>query len=401
MTNFEDSKVLKYISDNHIIDYSEVVKGIELMERKALLEKHNYAIWQNDRGEWFTYLPDIKKGRVQRQRRTREEIEDLIVEFYRVKIYIADVFKQWSVMKLEYGEIQKQTYDRYCTDFERFFKEDKPICRKQIRYITEEDLEHFVRMSIREHSLTAKGFSNLRTLIVGMFKYAKKRNMTTISISRFFGDLELPRTVFAKRYKPRENEVFIEDEIPVITDYLKNNVDIWNMGLLLQFQTGMRIGELCVLERSDIRPRSILVNKTEVKYKDDEGKWKVKVKQFAKTEAGNREIVIPKTAFWTLEMINQLNPNGEYLFMNNGKRIRENTFNKRLDTVCKRLGLNHRTTHKIRKTYGTTLLDSGVPDAMVAEQMGHSDIATTRRLYYLSNKTTATKIKELDRAIGF
>lgn len=36
--------------------------------------------------------------------------------------------------------------------------------------------------------------------------------------------------------------------------------------------------------------------------------------------------------------------------------------------------------HKIRKTYGTTLLDNQVAETLVANQMGHSDVITTKNI---------------------
>lgn len=62
-------------------------------------------------------------------------------------------------------------------------------------------------------------------------------------MTKFFGDLELPNNIFEKKIVNKDTEVFKENEIQVITSYLRNHADIWNMGLLLQFQTGMRIGE--------------------------------------------------------------------------------------------------------------------------------------------------------------
>lgn len=100
-------------------------------------------------------------------------------------------------------------------------------------------------------------------------------------------------------------------------------------------------------------------------------------------------------------LIVYLTGSSSYLFMNNGKRIRENTFNKRLSSICDILKIDHRSTHKIRKTYGTTLLDNNVDDSIVSEQMGHSDIATTRKLYYFCNKSEKTKIVQINNAINF
>lgn len=390
-----------------IISFDEISMSVEEMRRKEILSNHPYSIWYCESDNlWKTYLPDSSKknGRVFRKRKTREEIEDVVIQYYdnqQQEIYIRDVFKEWSESKLSYGEIQKQSYDRYCTDFQRFFPSNHSICRKKFKNITYDDLTDFIKSTIHDKHLTRKTFSGLRLLIRGIFKYGKSKGYTDLSMAEFFGDLELPNNIFEKKIIDKQNEIFTEEEIPILTNYLKHNIDIWNMGLLLQLQTGMRIGELSALKPADVHSQYIRVCRTEVKYKNDEGKWQVEIKEFAKTDAGNRELYFPDSVKWTLAQVQRLNPQGEYLFMNRGKRIRENTFNKRLSTVCDILKINHRSTHKIRKTYGTTLLDNDVNDSIVSEQMGHSDISTTRKLYYFCNKSEKTKIAQIQKAINF
>ena len=193
----------------------------------------------------------------------------------------------------------------------------------------------------------------------------------------------------------------MEDEIPAVLDYLRKNPDIYNLGILLVFQTGLRVGELSALKASDISKQNIRVSRTEIKYRDENGKWKLKVDDHTKTEAGTRDIIIPTSALDTIEAIKKLNPNGEYLFESRGKRIRGNTFNKRVTSMCNKLDMPHRSIHKVRKTYGTTLLDNNVDEAFVKEQMGHSDIATTRKLYYFSNKAENHKKEQIEKAVCF
>ena len=77
-----------------------------------------------------------------------------------------------------YGEIQKQSYDRYKTDFDRFFVNNeyfKNFCDRKVRYITEDDLEEFIKVSISKMNLTQKAYSGLRTIVNGIFKYSKKK----------------------------------------------------------------------------------------------------------------------------------------------------------------------------------------------------------------------------------
>ena len=395
---------IQYAIDNGIIDAQEVLIAVESMKRKELLAKHPYSIWQNKDGKWLTYLYDEEGNKQIRRRNSKEDLEEFLVEYYRKKvheIYLKDMFEMWIKEKIEYGEIQKQSYDRYRTDFLRFFKTDASVCRKQFRNINELDLEDHLKRLIKENGLTRKVFSGVVTILNGTFKYGKKHGYTDFSISGFFGDLQIPKSIFKRKTVEKRNEVFDEDETSRVISYLRENADIWNLGLLLQFQTGMRIGEIAALKREDVENDCIHVRRTEIKVKDEEDHCSVSVSELTKTEAGCREIIIPSKTRWTLDKILELNPNGEYLFMSNGIRVRETTFNKRLERVCDKLGIQRRSTHKIRKTYGTALLDGGVNDSFVAEQMGHTDVATTRKLYYYSNKNRVNKKNQIENAIDF
>ena len=403
-TNVSDKKeILQYAVDSGIINLESIKNVVDDMTKKEILAQHKYAIVQGSDGRWSTRVPLDDGTSAVRHRKTREELEDYLVNYYKElkkSIYIKEVFWKWMNEKLDYGEIKKQSYDKYCAEFKRFFTKDSFICIKKMKNITEEDLERFIKTTIRDMELTRKAYSGLVTLLNGIFKYGKKMGCTTISISTFIKDLYLPKNIFKKNFKDKKTEVFMEDEIPVIIGYLKENPDIWNLALLLQFETGARIGEISTLKKEDIKKHSILIRRTEVKIKIDDV-WKMVVSELPKTDAGYREIILPPSAQWTISKILELNPNGDFLFMDKGKRIRENTYNKRLNRICEKLNIPHRTTHKIRKTYGTTLLDSDVNDSFVAEQMGHTDVSTTRKLYYYSNKSYKTKLNQISGAISF
>lgn len=399
----DERELLQFAWEKRIIDVESIKDVVADMNKKEILAQHSQTIWQGSDGNWHTHIILEDGKRVVRHRKTREELENYLVDYYKKleeAVYIKDVFWKWMNEKLDYCEIKKQSYDKYCAEYKRFFPNDCSICSKKFKNITEDDLEHFIKTTIRDLQLTRKAYSGLVTLLNGIFKYGKKMGCTTISISTFIKDLYLPKNIFKKNFKDKKKEVFMEDEIPVIIGYLKENPDIWNLALLLQFETGARIGEIATLKKEDIKKHSVLIRRTEVKIKVDD-KWKLVVSELPKTDAGYREIILPPSADWTISKILEINPNGEFLFMDKGKRIRENTYNKRLNLICEKLNLAHRTTHKIRKTYGTTLLDSDVNDSFVAEQMGHTDVTTTRKLYYYSNKSYQTKLNQISEAIDF
>lgn len=395
--------LLSYALSKGILDIEEIEDAVDEMKQAEIVEKyHSYAIWKNDKGFWCTHIRD-EEGNVKiRRRKTEKELIRYLAAHYRHVVNIIrinDVFEQWISEKLKYGELRRQSYDRYVNDYRRFFTKDKSITMKEFCYITEEDLEQFIKRSIYNNKLTRKSYAGLVTLLKGIFRYGKKAGYTDLSITNFFGDLMLSNSIFERRYKDRDMEVFNEDEVEKILAYLKYNQDIWNLGLKLQFETGARIGEIAALRFEDTTEDSIFIRSTEVKYRDEDGKWVLEIAEVPKTDAGYREIFLPQEAQNTMKAIKELNPTGEFLFENEGNRIRSGTFNHRLTRICEKLGIPPRSTHKIRKTYGTTLIDNNVDDSIVAEQMGHADISTTRKIYYYSNKSRANKKKQVRAAL--
>ena len=59
-----ENEILKYAVQNDMIDMDIIRLQIEMDERKQLLARHMYDIWQGKDNKFYTYLPDEKKGRV-------------------------------------------------------------------------------------------------------------------------------------------------------------------------------------------------------------------------------------------------------------------------------------------------------------------------------------------------
>ena len=171
----------------------------------------------------------------------------------------------------------------------------------------------------------------------------------------------------------------------------------------MEFFTGTRVGELSSLKHEDNKRRYILkVQRTEYMYYDKVEKKRVTtVKNFPKTENGVREILLPKQAQEILDRIKQMNPDGEFLFMRNGRRITSKVFNYHIHKACEEVGIPPRSTHKIRKTYGSMLLSNNVDETLVLSQMGHSDISTTQKYYYYDILDDSKKLEKINNAINF
>lgn len=393
----ETSEILKKAIENGIINLSTLGEQVEMNERKKYLDMHTYAVWQGKDGKWYTYLPDIEKGRRLVKRSCQEGIENAIIKYWKsdeLNPSIDDIFKEWLEAKLKRGEIQKATYDRYKRQYEQCFSE---FGKRKIKYIQRYDVKDFILNTIAEKELTTKGYSNFRTLIYGIFKRAIDKELIDFSISETVSDLEISQKLFRKKQRIDDELAFNDSEIKKIeNDILNGDIDIIDLAILLLYKTGVRPGEISAIKKVDITGRILHINRTEIKYNDENGHQVTEVRDFPKTEAGIRDVVLPASADWILRKIRVLNPFGEYLFERDGNRIKTYMITRRLKKICKRNYIKPKSLNKIRKTYGTILLDSGIAESVITSQMGHTDIKTTKRYYYVDRHDLYEKIQEID-----
>ena len=393
---YTSAEYLQIAIESGMIDLTTLQAQIEMAERKKYLEGHK--IWQGKNGSWYTKLKK-ESGTVLVRKSTKGAIEEEIIRYEKRmedRPNVKEVFYRFINQKYRYKDISQSTYSKYEADYKRYIK-GKPIERMEFSKLTEEYLEDFIRCTIADNDLTMKGYSGLRTILRGMLLYAKGK-YTDISAESFFGDMQFSKNTFRKKIVCKEEQVFNDEEIPCVMEYLERKQTIFNLGIMLCFHTGLRNGELSTLKKTDISKDNgsyfIHIQRTEISYKEN-GSHVISVKEYPKSSAGDRYVFCNDQAATILEKIFEINPDGEYLFERNGHRIRERSFNNYLRAACRNLGIPFRSMHKIRKTYGTALIDAGVDESIIIEQMGHSDIHCTKQYYYFSNKSRDKKIEQL------
>lgn len=388
-----ENEMLKYALDNGIIDLSYIQEQIEMTERKELLSKHESKIWQGKDGKWYTYLPDQTKGRRLIKKNSLEEVENIVIDKIKVDAIdptVSEIFHEWNDRKLELKKISDSSHHRYEKFFNRHYSE---FGQKKIKSITEIMILDFLEEQIPKYNLTAKGFSGLLGITRGFLKYAKKNGYISFNVEDMINDMDLTDSSFKKDIKEDYQEVFSDREVDTLFTYFIDNLDIWNIGLLLMFITGMRVGELVALKHSDIHEDSIDVRRTETVYKDQDGVNHCEVKDFPKTAAGVRTIIVPSDYLWVLQKIRLINPFGEYIFVNKeNQRMSTFCFRNRLYRVCKKLNIYRKSPHKIRKTYGSILLDNHVDNRFIMKQMGHADITVTEASYHRDRREHEEKL---------
>lgn len=394
---------LKYAIAHGIIDVPSLHVKVLMEKRKETLRQHPHRIWQGKNGRWYTYVNDLESPGTRRLkvRNSKRELEDLLLEYYKqadASITIEEIFSRWNDWKLEMGKIGESTHYRNRKIFSRHYSE---FGKRGIAEVSDLEFEEFLERQIPEFNLTAKAFSNLKSITKGFLKWARRRDYISWNYEYMLSNMEVSRNDFRKVIKEDCEEVYDEEEMELIMSYMLSRQDQLNLGLLLIFVTGIRVGELAALKHEDLAEDFIRIRRTETSWKAKDGKRYTEVKDFPKSAAGWRDVVLPTDYDWLLKALRLLNRNEEYVFVKGGKRCTEKAFECRLRRTCKKLGIVPKSPHKIRKTYGTILLDNAVDANMVIQQMGHTSILTSERHYHRNRKSNARKRKILDNLSDF
>lgn len=389
-TKLDKKELLQYLADNDIIDFAYVQEQIEMKKRDEVLKKHPWKISQGKDGYFRTYLPDKEKGRKMIKKSTLKAVEDVVIDYWLAEEEnpsIKDVFDEWNNRRLELKKISAATHVRNIQIFNRHFKE---IENRRIKSMSSDDISDFLEEQVPKYNLSSKAFCNLKTVTKGFLKRAKKRKLISFNVEEIFQDLDTSDTEFKKVIKEDNQEVFDEDELPKMIDYLCNNLDLRNLGILLMFLTGIRVGELVTLKHSDFDGNTFKIRRTETKFLNGDH-YSYEVKEFPKSKAGVRTVIIPQDYAWICGKLKVQNPFGEYVFEENGKRLTTNAIRERMYRVCKKLNIVKKSPHKARKTYCSILLDNHVDNKLITDVMGHTDISCSEGHYHRNRRSIERK----------
>lgn len=177
---------------------------------------------------------------------------------------------------------------------------------------------------------------------------------------------------------------------------------------VIAWNTGLRVGEVCALQWSDIdlENATISVSKTLV---NDNGKW---VRGTTKTKTSVRTIAIGDTLLNDLKRWKkyqkemQLKYGKAYLksdyvcVREDGNLVTTDTIKVLSRVVNKKLGICFNF-HSFRHTHATMLIEAGVPMKVIQERLGHSNMATTADTYsHITKNIEQSAIKQFEKLIN-
>lgn len=183
----------------------------------------------------------------------------------------------------------------------------------------------------------------------------------------------------------KENKLYVltKREQNKITNYVLENINSRNIGLLISLYSGIRIGELCALrwEDVDFKKNCLTINKTiqRVYIKDKDKNISKVIITTPKTKNANREIPINKDFLEILKKVKS--DKKHYILTGNEKYIEPRTYRRYFNKILDELRIKHFNFHSLRHTFATNCISLGVDYKTVSELLGHANVNITLNLY--------------------
>lgn len=415
---------MKYAISQGIINLDDVRNSMKEKERQRLLSKHKYKIFQDKDGRWKTTLPDETKKNKRRliAKSAYNDLENEIITFYATEedkqyekeqlITLRNVFREWLVYKSAHTN-STSYIKRIENDWNRFYDQnyisDIPI--NELSYLS---LDVWAHNLVKNYSLTKKQYYNMRIIINQCLEYVVEKYPDIISVNPF-AKVKINSKMFTKKPKPEDStQVFNkQDEIEIcqkaLERYYKMPKSILGLAIVLNFNLGLRVGELVALKWGDIDAFNYIhIQRMEVKNYiiDDKGeitKDSVIVIEHVKSDAGYRKLYLNEKAREILNIIKKRNIkyglyDGDYIFVNKfSSRLKAGKVNAFLYSLCDEINSTRKSSHKIRKTYISALFDGGLNINKIREIAGHEDERTSLKNYCFDRSLDIEVEKTLEK----
>lgn len=388
-----------------------------IREKYLNLHKENFKIWQGENGKWYTYLPDDTKAKNRRlvKKSTLTKVEEEIVAYYKEldsdaqakKINLGTFYQTW----LDYKKLQTRSsmyIRRIGSDWDNYYKED-PIINIPLVNLDFDTLQEWALKKIRKHDLTKKQYYNMAIIMRQGLAYAVQKKIIS---ENPFEKVIIDKKLFRVQKKPDDKtQVYLIDEQPVIeadayNDFAETEYNAC-LTIPFAFQTGLRLGEIVAIKETDIEGHYIHIQRMEIREVEQlpDGSWSKQrfvVVEYTKSDAGDRYVYLSSKALKIIEMVIENNKkhgfhdNG-FLFLNEDGRIHAKGVDSRIRKYCRHAGIDEKATHKARKTYISTLIDSGLNINEIRKLVGHQDERTTYNNYCfnrLSKNQTESKLEQ-------
>ena len=235
---------------------------------------------------------------------------------------------------------------------------------KDVREIVTDELRNYLMDYQQKHNSSKVTIDNIRRILSSFFNWLEDEDYIIKSPVRRIHKVKVSTTV---------KETYSDEELEKLRDCCTNHRDLALVDFLAS--TGMRVGELVLLNREDInfQERECVVfgkgSKERIAYFD--ARAKLHLQKYLQGRSDNNAAL-----FVALK--------GEH------SRLTIGGIESRLKKLGEQVGISRVYPHKFRRTLATTAIDKGMPIEQLQRLLGHKRIDTT--LHYAMVKQQNVKI---------
>lgn len=415
---------------NSMINTTGVLENIEDMKKTDILAKHGNEIkyYSTDKESYYYFrIPDktIESGAFRRKRTTREKIESALCEYYLNKekeqlkslqddnMTLEQLFYEFMEHKKE--KVSAGTIRRMVYDWKRYYKTNTDFIQKPYKDITSIDVDDFLNNIVNTTEIKDKAFCNMCGILKQTFEYAVSARYISANENPYRVEVN-KKNIIRTRKKSSKEEVYNEHEKQLLFDELnrrlQNNPTNTNiLAIMLEFELGTRRGEILAIKNSDVQNGKIHIHRQVIVDCDISTISNPKITgwhavEYTKSDAGDRYIPLTQKAQEYIKQIQEINKKtGEcyqdFLFVQNGYLVNPNKLYNLLRDICKRcINIPLKGTHRIRKTWISTLASQDIPLSVVSKISGHADEKTTMKYYVFNTNSEEETKKSILSALG-
>ena len=238
------------------------------------------------------------------------------------------------------------------------------VIGKQIKHIDTDDLRKYLTSYQEDNKSSRVTIDNIRRILSSFFSWLEEENHIMKSPVRRIHKIKTASTI---------KDTYSDEALEQMRDDCTELRDLALIDMLAS--TGMRVGELVLLNRSaiDFEERECVVlgkgNKERIVYFD--ARTKLHLKQYLDSRTDDNEAL-----FVSLKAPHN--------------RLEIGGVEVRIRKIGKRLNIQKAHPHKFRRTLATMAIDKGMPIEQLQQLLGHKRIDTT--LQYAMVKQSNVKI---------
>lgn len=279
---------------------------------------------------------------------------------------ISEAFREYRDAEIIAANLSKKTYESY------FYSE-----RLAVQFFGDVPVENIRQEDVRDYYQHLLGWQKPDTArgniicLRAVLRYLWRRGASVMAPE----DIKVPKREkrVIEYLTPDEVERFVEVMAAPRRGYPKINRVRNVLIVKILYATGMRVGELCKLNRNSFKGGQTVVV----------GKSKTPRPVYI-----NKEIEQLISEYLTLR-----SDSNTALFVSDrgGQRLRPDAIRKAFRDACDRSDFNNVHPHTLRHSFATRMLAEGVDLRYIADFMGHESLDTTRMYTHYSNP----KLKEI------